>query len=77
MWRTEPHHPLACSTMAMGWRDVLNAFRRLPRDEQRLMVKELDLDIYAGLEAWFLGQFSVVMRGPEERDSKKREQTDR
>eukprot|EP00434_Breviolum_minutum_P025287 symbB.v1.2.022341.t1/scaffold1934.1/size95668/7 len=49
---TEPHHPLACSTMAMGWRDVLDAFHRLPRHEQRLMVKELDLDIYAGLEAW-------------------------
>lgn len=41
--------------MAMGWRDVLDAFHRLPRDEQRLMVKELDLDIYAGLEAWPLG----------------------
>lgn len=49
--------------MAMGWRDVLDAFHRLPRHEQRLMVKELDLDIYAGLEAWPLGQFSVKQIG--------------
>ena len=43
-----------------GWRNVLDAFRQLPYDEQRLMLEELsnsraDLHIDVALETWYLG----------------------